>query len=99
MVSFARARTKSLLSILWPAKVQASNRKKPNLDISKEQIEKQQDQNNCFIEARKNGGMWFSLGFDLINRLICLNNCPSSLPSNQFFKGAKMFKGCFRMHI
>ena len=30
------------------------------MDISKELIEKQQEQNKCFLEASKNGGMWFS---------------------------------------
>jgi len=60
MVSFARARTKSLLSRLWSMPVQTIDKKRSNLDISKEQIEKQQGQNKCFLEAIKNGGMWFS---------------------------------------
>tara|TARA_B100000902_G_C26426408_1_gene489367 strand:+ start:68 stop:250 length:183 start_codon:yes stop_codon:yes gene_type:complete len=60
MVSFARARTKSLLSMLWPVPSQSIDKKRSNLNISKEQIEKQKAQNKCFLEASKNGGMWFS---------------------------------------
>ena len=60
MVSFARARTRSWLSRLWPMKVQSINFDKVDLDYSRELIEKQQKQNNCFLEASKNGGMWFS---------------------------------------
>ena len=60
MVSFARARTKSLLSRLWPVAVQTIEKNKSKLDISEEQIEKQKDQNKCFLEASKNGGLWFS---------------------------------------
>ena len=60
MVSFARARTRSLLSILWPAKNETLNNDKAQLVNSKELIEKQQEQNKCFLEATKNGGMWFS---------------------------------------
>ena len=60
MVSFARARTRSLLSRLWPVPIQTSEKNKSKLDISKAQIVKQQDQNKCFLEASRNGGMWFS---------------------------------------
>ena len=60
MVSFARARTRSLLSMLWPAKNETINNDKAQLVNSKELIEKQQEQNKCFLEATKNGGMWFS---------------------------------------
>ena len=60
MVSFARARTKSLLSRLWPVTIQSIDKNKSKLDISKKQIERQQDQNKYFLEASKNGGMWFS---------------------------------------
>ena len=57
MVSFARARTRSLLSRLWPMKVQSINFDKVDLDESRELIDKQ---NNCLLEASKNGGIWFS---------------------------------------
>ena len=60
MVSFARARTKSLLSRLWPVTIQTIENNKANLDNSKEKIDKQLEQNKCFLEASKNGGMWFS---------------------------------------
>ena len=60
MVSFARARTKSWLSRLWPMKVKSINFDKVDLDDSRELLDKQQKQNNCFLEASKNGGMWFS---------------------------------------
>ena len=60
MVSFARARTRSLISMLWPAKNETINNDKAQLVNSKELIEKQQEQNKCFLEATKNGGMWFS---------------------------------------
>ena len=57
MVSFAKARTRSLLSRLWPMKVQSINFDKVDLDESRELIDKQ---NNCLLEASKNGGIWFS---------------------------------------
>ena len=60
MVSFARARTKSLLSRLWPMAVQTIENDKAELDTSKVNIDKQLEQNKCFLEASKNGGMWFS---------------------------------------
>ena len=58
MVSFARARTRSLLSRLWPVKVQSL--KIETTDSDKYLIEKQHEQNKCFLEASKNGGLWFS---------------------------------------
>ena len=60
MVSFARARTRSWLSRLWPMKVQSINLYNEYSNDSRELITKQQKQNNCFLEASKNGGMWFS---------------------------------------
>tara|TARA_Y100001968_G_scaffold286222_1_gene286731 strand:+ start:253 stop:435 length:183 start_codon:yes stop_codon:yes gene_type:complete len=60
MVSFARARTRSLLSRLCPVTAQTIKYKSAEVDNSKDHIEKQQEQNKCFIEASKNGGMWFS---------------------------------------
>ena len=60
MVSFARARTRSWISRLWPVTDQSINEKAHDLEKSKEIIEKQQKQNKCFLEASKNGGMWFS---------------------------------------
>ena len=60
MVSFARARTRSWISRLWPVIVQPTKHETVAMDMSKELIEKQQEQNKCFLEASKNGGMWFS---------------------------------------
>ena len=60
MVSFARARTRSWLSRLWTVTVQPIKAETVVMDMSKELIEKQQEQNKCFLEASKNGGMWFS---------------------------------------
>ena len=60
MVSFARARTRSWLSRLWPMTVQPFKNETVELDKSKELIENQQEQNKFFLEASKNGGMWFS---------------------------------------
>ena len=60
MVSFARARTRSWLSRLRPI---AAQTKKNELDPSyksKEIIKNQLEQNKCFLEAIKHGGMWFS---------------------------------------
>ena len=60
MVSFARARTRSLLSRLWP--VTEKKRKHQTIEShkSKKLIEDIAEQNKCFLEASKNGGMWFS---------------------------------------
>ena len=60
MVSFARARTKSWLSRLWPVTVQPTKNETVTMDMYIELIENQQEQNNCFLEASKNGVMWFS---------------------------------------
>ena len=60
MVSFARARTRSWLSRLWPMTVQPIKNETVNPGNSKDLIEKQQEQNKFFLEASKNGGMWFS---------------------------------------
>ena len=60
MVSFARARTRSLLSRLWP--VTEKNLKNQTVESlkSKKQIKDIAQQNKCFLEASKNGGIWFS---------------------------------------
>ena len=89
MVSFARARTRSWISRLWPVTVQPTKNETVAMDMSKELIEKQQEQNKCFLEASNNGGMWFSYGSDLISRLTCLNNCPASLPTEQLLNDQK----------
>ncbi len=60
MVSFARARTKSWLSKLWPIAVQQITNETTNLNESKDLIKKQQEQNKYIFEALKNGGIWFS---------------------------------------
>ena len=55
MVSFARARTRSWISRLWPVTVQPTKNETVAMDMSKELIEKQQEQNKCFLEANRNG--------------------------------------------
>tara|TARA_B100000965_G_scaffold398550_1_gene416846 strand:- start:9 stop:191 length:183 start_codon:yes stop_codon:yes gene_type:complete len=60
MVSFARARTRSLLSRLWPVGEKDINNQTVESHISKKLIEDIAEQNKCFLEASKNGGMWFS---------------------------------------
>ena len=60
MVSFARARAKSWLTRLWPVKVKTNRNKTADMNMSRELIENQKEQNKYFLEASKNGGMWFS---------------------------------------
>ena len=60
MVSFARARTRSLLSKLWPVTEKSLNNQTIESHKSKKLIEDIAEQNKCFLEASKNGGMWFS---------------------------------------
>ena len=60
MVSFARARTRSLLSRLWPMTAKPPNNQTVELHKSENLIEDIKEQNKCFLEASKNGGMWFS---------------------------------------
>ena len=52
MVAYARARTRSWLSMLWSDPV--------DQEKSRELIDKQSKQNKRFLELSKNGGMWFS---------------------------------------
>ena len=60
MVSFARARTRSLLSRLWPVTEKKLNNQTVESNKTKKPIEDIAEQNKCFLEASKNGGMWFS---------------------------------------
>ena len=60
MASFARARTRSLLSRLWPVTEKTLNKQTVKSQKSKKLIEDIAEQNKCFFEASKNGGMWFS---------------------------------------
>jgi len=60
MVSFATARTRSLLSRLWPMKDQLITSETDVLGKSQELINKQKEQDNYFLEASKYGGIWFS---------------------------------------
>ena len=60
MVLFARAITRSWMSRLWPMTVQPIKNETVALDKSKELIVNIAKQNKCFLEASKNGGMWFS---------------------------------------
>ena len=61
MIAYARARTKSWISILWPDEtVQPIKSDASHLVKSKELAEKHEEQRKNFIEGSKNGGMWFS---------------------------------------
>ena len=60
MVSFARARTRSLLSRLWPVTEKKLKNQKVESHKTKKLIQDIAEQNKCFLEASKNGGMWFS---------------------------------------
>ena len=60
MVSFARARTRSLLARLFQMSSQSTDNEKVAMDISKELLETQHKQNKSFFEAIKSGGMWFT---------------------------------------
>ncbi len=60
MVSFAKARTRSLLSRLWPDKDHSTKTETVKLEESKKLIENIAEQNKCFLDASMNGGMWFS---------------------------------------
>ena len=60
MVSFARARTRSWISKLWPLTVEKINKETFALDSSKEFMNKQQSEKTNFLEAIRNGGIWFS---------------------------------------
>ena len=57
MVSFARAKTRSLLSRLWPVTIQTIEKNKAEIDNPIGLVEKHKEQNKCFLEASKNGGM------------------------------------------
>ena len=60
MVSFARARTKSWLSRLWPMSVQSFKSKAIQLDEANDLIDKQSRQNKRLLALSENGGIWFS---------------------------------------
>ena len=60
MVSFARAKTRSLLSRLWPMAEKPLNNQTAELSKTKKLAEDIVEQNKSFFEASKNGGMWFS---------------------------------------
>ena len=60
MVSFARAKTRSLLSKLWPISDQHINNESMKLENSKKLIENIKKEKKYFLEASKNGGIWFS---------------------------------------
>ena len=60
MIAYARARTRSWISILWPEAVQSIKSDTTDLAKSKELVETHQEQRKNFLEASKNGGMWFS---------------------------------------
>ena len=60
MVSFARAKTRSLLSKLLPMTILTIEEETLGTMKSEKLIEKQQEQNKFFLESTKFGGVWFS---------------------------------------
>ena len=60
MGSFARARTRSWISKLWPLTAEKINKETFALERSKELRNKQKSEKNNYLEAIKNGGIWFS---------------------------------------
>ena len=60
MAAFARARTRSLLSMLLPVRIQTINSQIDDLDKPKELVVKHAEEKKRFLEVSKNGGMWFS---------------------------------------
>ncbi|KGG16173.1 MULTISPECIES: hypothetical protein [unclassified Prochlorococcus] len=60
MVAFARARTRSLLSKLWPMIVPERIPDKLNQPDSEQFNESRIDQKESFFNAIKDGGIWFS---------------------------------------
>ncbi|KGG21333.1 putative protein family PM-5 [Prochlorococcus marinus str. SS2] len=46
--------------MLWPVTVQPIENETVELSKSNELIEKHEEQRKSFLEASKNGGMWFS---------------------------------------
>lgn len=60
MAAFARARTRSLLSMLWPVRIQTINSETDCLDKPKDLFTKHAEEKKRFLEVSKNGGMWFS---------------------------------------
>ena len=60
MVSFARAKTRSLLSKLWPVTKKHLNNQTVKSHASKILNKDIEEQNKCFLETSKNGGVWFS---------------------------------------
>tara|TARA_Y100001968_G_C19138190_1_gene610134 strand:+ start:372 stop:554 length:183 start_codon:yes stop_codon:yes gene_type:complete len=60
MVAFARARTKSWISRLWPMAIGSNSKEKIEYKQSQEVIDKHKEQNKRFLELNKNGGIWLS---------------------------------------
>ena len=60
MVAYARARTKSWLSILWATTDETIKRETVDLLKDQELLKKHAEQKKSFLDASKNGGIWFS---------------------------------------
>ena len=60
MVAFARSKTKSLISRLWPSKTKFLENNIVEIKLDNENIEKQSDHREQFLQAIKGGGVWFS---------------------------------------
>ena len=60
MVAYARARTRSWLSMLWPETDKTITNKATELAKYKELSEKHEEQRKSFLESIKNGGVLFS---------------------------------------
>ena len=60
MIAFARARTRSLLCLLWPETINSSENETVDMVKSKKLSRQHAEQKKRFLELTKNGGMWFS---------------------------------------
>ncbi|KGG14465.1 putative protein family PM-5 [Prochlorococcus marinus str. SS51] len=60
MAAFARTRTRSLLSKLWPLSIQVIQSRKVDMPQLKGLLDSQFQKKQQFLKAIKNGGIWFS---------------------------------------
>ena len=60
MVAYAKARTMSWLSMLWPEIAQPIKPESVEMLNSKDILKKCHLQKKNFLEATKDGGIWFS---------------------------------------
>ena len=60
MVAFARARTRTLFSRLWPSIIKSEKTDRVVSEKAQTQAHTNDKQNKRFLEITKNGGIWFS---------------------------------------